>query len=106
MASVCKNERFYEVVWPLMAVVLRMANYLSLCTADAEDLAQETMLKAFKSLDHLQSGSNTKAWLLTILRNTHIDRCRARAGKELSLEQLEYEPAEPIPWEPREQADV
>lgn len=44
--------------------------------AEAEDLVQETLLKAFKHLDQLEPGTNPRAWLLTILRRTWIDRWR------------------------------
>jgi len=44
--------------------------------AEAEDLVQETLLKAFKHLDRLEPGTNPRAWLLTILRRTWIDRWR------------------------------
>lgn len=106
MKNLTDDTRFYDVVWPLMATVLRAATYLTECSADADDLAQETMLKAFKALDRLQPGSNVKAWLLAILRNAHVDGFRARGQKETSLEQLEYEPAEPTPWEPRQDIDI
>ena len=96
MANFGNSERFYEVVWPHMATVLRTATYLTACSADADDLAQETMLKAFKSLDRLQPNTNTKAWLLTILRHSHIDSFRARSRNETSIEQIEYEPAAPV----------
>src|SRR5258708_7179072 len=108
MESVNSTERFYLVVWPHMATVLRTAAYLTSHAADAEDLAQETMLKAFRALDRLRPGTNTKAWLLTILRNAHIDSFRARNRKEVetSIEQMEYEPADPIPWETTQEPDI
>jgi len=58
---------------------------------DADDLAQDTLMKAFSSLDRFEAGSNAKAWLMTILRHTHIDRVRARSSSEVSLDSLEVE---------------
>jgi len=65
--------------------VLRTARILTRSGADADDLAQETMLKAFRAIDQLSAGSNPKAWLMTILRNAHVDRLRAQHPSELSL---------------------
>lgn len=89
------KQRFYDFVWPLMPAVLRTAQIL--CggnTADAEDLAQETMLKAFRSLDRFQPGTGMKAWLLAILRNARIDRIRSTASGSpaVSLEALGADP--------------
>jgi RNA polymerase sigma-70 factor, ECF subfamily len=49
--------------------------------ADAEDLVQDTYLKAFRAEDQFQPGTNLKAWLFTILHNTFLNR-RRRAVKE------------------------
>ena len=48
---------------------------LSLCgrVADAEDLVQETFLKAQRAFSSYAEGTNIKAWLFTILRRLHID---------------------------------
>lgn len=45
---------------------------------DADDLVQETLIKAFSNFERLVPGSNLKAWLFTILRNTHISHIRKR----------------------------
>ena len=91
-------ERFYELIWPHASVVLRTARILTGRDADAEDLAQETMLKAFKALDSFRDGTDARAWLLAILRNARIDRLRtaaaAAAKRDVSLDALPYEPAE------------
>lgn len=44
----------------------------------ADDLVQETLLKAWNSLDSFQEGTNLRAWLFTILRNTYFSECRRR----------------------------
>lgn len=78
-------ERFKRVAWPLMPVVLRAAQCLTGNAAQAEDLAQETMIKAARAIHSYRSGSNIKAWLLTILRRTHIDWLRAEQQRPLKL---------------------
>jgi len=74
-------ERFKRLAWPLMPVVLRTAECLTRRSDQAEDLAQETMIKAMRAIDSYQDGTDVKAWLLTILRRTHIDHLRARRHK-------------------------
>jgi len=44
----------------------------------ADDLVQETMLKAWNSIGSFQEGTNMRAWLFTILRNTYFSECRRR----------------------------
>lgn len=95
MKEVAATQRFYGLVWPHLATVLRTAKFLTRDDAEAEDLAQETMLKAFRFLGQFADGTDAKGWLMSILRNTRIDRLRAAALERanISLEQLEVEPA-------------
>jgi len=53
---------------------------VSLCgnVERADDLVQETLLKAWNSMDGFQEGTNLRAWLFTILRNTYFSECRRR----------------------------
>ena len=44
----------------------------------ADDLVQETLLKAWDHLESFQEGTNLRAWLFTILRNTYFSECRRR----------------------------
>jgi len=53
-------------------------------TAEAEDLVQDTVVKAMRARDQFQPGTNLKAWLLRILTNTFINRYR-RGGIERDL---------------------
>ena len=97
------NRRFYDLVWPHRADVLRLAQFLCRNAADAEDVAQEALLKAFRKIDRLQDGSEPKAWLLAILRNTWLDRLRAAsAHPQISLSELTSEPAERTEVEARD----
>ena len=49
--------------------------------SDAEDLVQDTYLKAFRFVDQFETGTNLKAWLHTILHNTFLNM-RRRAGRD------------------------
>jgi RNA polymerase sigma-70 factor (ECF subfamily) len=81
-------EKARRIVWPLLPVLLRTARYLTGSDQQAEDLAQETVLKAMGSIDRFQENTNAKAWLLTILRRIHIDSVRAtsRRVKAVSMD--------------------
>src|SRR6266576_5580706 len=57
----------------------RAALRLTRVPADAEDLVQETYLKAFRAADQFEPGTNLRAWLFTILHNTARNRARDRA---------------------------
>jgi RNA polymerase sigma-70 factor (ECF subfamily) len=59
--------------------------------ADAEDLVQETYLKAYRAFDSFQAGTNLKAWLYRILTNTFINsyRSRKRRPEQTELDDVE-----------------
>jgi RNA polymerase sigma-70 factor, ECF subfamily len=59
--------------------------------ADAEDLVQDTYLKAFRSSNQFEPGTNLKAWLFTILRNTFLNRRRRAAKEPIAVESEEIE---------------
>ena len=71
----------------LFSAALRMARN----PADAEDLVQETFLKAYRAYDTFQAGTNLKAWLYRILTNTYINKYRrdARRPNETDLGEVE-----------------
>jgi RNA polymerase sigma factor (sigma-70 family) len=63
------TARFNTLVAPHLADALAFARWITRDRADAEDVVQEACVRAFRSIDRF-SGSNAKAWLLTIVRNT------------------------------------
>lgn len=67
---------------------------LSQSRADAEDIVQDTMVRAFRSFHRFNPGTNCRAWLFTILRNVFLSRLR-RSGREI----VEADPTalEPLP---------
>lgn len=65
----------------LVAAIPNMRAFaISLCSDvdRADDLVQDTLVKAWKNLDGFEAGTNLKAWLFTILRNTYFSECRKR----------------------------
>src|SRR5436309_4007987 len=64
----------------------RSALRLTRAPADAEDLVQETYLKAFRSAGQFEPGTNMRAWLFTILHNTARNRARDRARDAVSVD--------------------
>lgn len=90
-----------ELFWPHRDVVVRTARFLMKDEAEADDLAQEVMLKAFRSVDRFETGSDARSWLLTILRNARVDRLRSiSAHRTVSLDARAVEPedaSEPSP---------
>ena len=71
------KEAFATFVLPEVDVLLRVAYTLVPRPADAEDLVQDTLLRAFRSIASFD-GRHPRAWLLTIMRNTQINRTRRR----------------------------
>jgi len=60
----------------------RSALRLTQNRAEAEDLVQETCFRAFRNFHRFDPGTNCRAWLFTIMRNTFLNRLR-HAGREL-----------------------
>lgn len=72
-----RDDLFQEHVVPEISVLLRVAVTLTPQAADAEDLVQDTLVRAYNAL-HRFDGQHPRAWLLTILRNTASNRRRGR----------------------------
>ncbi len=68
---------FDRYVVPEIPVLYRVALSLTGQKADAEDLVQETLVRAFRAADRFD-GAYPRAWLLTILRRAHLNRVRGR----------------------------
>ncbi|MFZ0008088.1 MAG: sigma-70 family RNA polymerase sigma factor [Steroidobacteraceae bacterium] len=65
-----RRHRFEAQVLPHLDAAYRFARWLARSPADADDVVQEAMLRAYRGFDALR-GSDAKAWLLTIVRNCH-----------------------------------
>ncbi|HYZ93253.1 MAG TPA: sigma-70 family RNA polymerase sigma factor [Actinomycetota bacterium] len=68
-----QTRRFEEYIVPEMPFLARISRSMSHSQAEAEDLAQETLVKAFRAMDGFD-GKHPRAWLARIARNTAINR--------------------------------
>ena len=75
-------SEFEGVALVHLDLLYRAALRLTHNRAEAEDLVQETWLRALRHFDQFDPGSNCRAWLLTILRNAFLNRVR-REGREI-----------------------
>jgi RNA polymerase sigma-70 factor (ECF subfamily) len=84
------SARFEREVVPLRDLLYRHAFRMSHNHADAEDLVQETVMKAYAGFGSFRSGTNVKAWLLRIQTNTYINgyRKKRRQPAQYSSESL------------------
>ncbi|MFE7901153.1 RNA polymerase sigma factor [Streptomyces sp. NPDC057424] len=72
-----RGTAFAAYVLPEVEVLLRVAMTLTAQRADAEDLVQDTLLRAYRAIDGFD-GRHPRAWLLTIMRRAEINRHRRR----------------------------
>ena len=94
MAAVArKMSDFEREAMSHLTTLLAVGSRLTRSTAEAEDLVQDTLLKAIRAKEHFTPGSNMRAWLLRILTNTFINRYR-RGGLERSV--LDGPDADPL----------
>ena len=77
---------------PHLDALYRVALRLTGDPSQAEDLVQDTMLKAYRSWKQYRPGSNAKGWLLTILRNTFINDYRRRKLEPIATDLEAVEP--------------
>jgi RNA polymerase sigma-70 factor, ECF subfamily len=66
---------FEDLAMPLFDSLYNFARWLAHNSNDAEDLVQETYLKALRGFASFQSGTNFRAWMFQILRNTFLSSC-------------------------------
>jgi len=87
---VADRATFVEDTEEFMPALYSHAYRLTRNAADAEDLVQETYLKAFRSYESFTAGTNLRAWLFRILTNSQINRYRAkqRRPEETELDDI------------------
>ena len=82
---------FEQLALPHFASLYNFACWLTQDRAAAEDLVQEAFLKALKGFSSYQQGSNFRAWIYKILRNTFLTtRAGLKATADLSLDSDEF----------------
>jgi RNA polymerase sigma-70 factor (ECF subfamily) len=92
MADSQNRRRTFELeALPHLDAVYRVALRLAGQESQADDLTQETMLKAYRSWHQYKEGTNVMAWLLTILRHTFINEYRKskRTGPTVDINEIE-----------------
>src|SRR6266545_2198417 len=77
-----REARFEREALPCMRQLHATARRLTRNSADAEDLVQETYLRAYRAFDGYAPGTNIRAWLFTILHRARIDLLR-KVGRSL-----------------------
>ncbi|GGG76068.1 sigma-70 family RNA polymerase sigma factor [Corynebacterium pelargi] len=84
------HERFEAEALPLLDQLYGGALRMTRNPADAEDLVQETYIKAFQAFGSFQPGTNLKAWLYRIMTNTYINsyRKKQRQPSQSSAEEI------------------
>ena len=85
------KARFTDLTMPFMGPLYSAALRMTHNPADAEDLVQETYLRAYKGFGTFESGTNLKAWMYRILTNTFINQYRAarRRPEKADVEDIE-----------------
>jgi RNA polymerase sigma-70 factor (ECF subfamily) len=73
-------QRFDEQILPHLTIVYRAALRLVGTVQDAEDLVQETCLRAFRALDQLREPAAAKVWLFAVLRSVFLRRAERQAA--------------------------
>jgi len=88
---VADQSRFAELAMEHMGSLYSAALRMTRNAADAEDLVQETYLRAYRGFGGFQEGTNLKAWLYRILTNTYINAYRAKQRRpdESDLDDVE-----------------
>jgi RNA polymerase sigma-70 factor, ECF subfamily len=82
-----QTTAFEDQALPLLPSLYNIASWLSRNPADAEDLVQETFLKALRGFSSFEPGSNFRAWIFRILRNTYLtSRTGLAALRTVALE--------------------
>ena len=84
------DKIFEEEFLPHADALTNFAYYLTQDENDVEDLVQDTLMKAYKAAGSYEEGTNSKAWLFRIMKNTFINeyKRRQRRGKKVDYEEI------------------
>jgi RNA polymerase sigma-70 factor (ECF subfamily) len=79
------QDKFRRLIEPLFDKMYASAYRLTGSRDDAEDLLQETFLKAYRNIGKFEDGTNPGAWIYTIMRNTFLNEVRSKKSRETLL---------------------
>jgi RNA polymerase sigma-70 factor (ECF subfamily) len=86
-----KDRRFEAELLPIIDPLYNFAFRLTLDEDDANDLVQETYLKAYRFFEYFEQGTNAKAWLFRILKNSFINDFRKKSKQPAKVDYSEVE---------------
>ena len=86
-----KNEIFNNEFLPHIRSMYNFGYRLTLDQDDAKDLVQDTYLKAYRFIESFQKGTNAKAWLFRILKNSFINDYRKKSKEPSKVDYQEVE---------------
>ncbi|GAL86926.1 MAG: sigma-70 family RNA polymerase sigma factor [Sporocytophaga sp.] len=86
-----KDAQFEKEFMPLIDSLYNFAYRLTLDEDDANDLVQETYLKAYRFFNSYEQGTNAKAWLFRILKNSFINDFRKKSKEPSKVDYQEVE---------------
>ena len=81
-----KDKIFQDEFLPQIDALFNFAFHLTYNEEDANDLVQETYLKAYRFIDSYDEGTNAKAWLFKILKNAFINEYRKRSKQPAKID--------------------
>jgi RNA polymerase sigma factor (sigma-70 family) len=85
------DAQFEKEFMPLIGSLYNFAYRLTLDEDDANDLVQETYMKAYRFFDSYEQGTNAKAWLFRILKNSFINDFRKKSKQPSKVDYQEVE---------------
>lgn len=86
-----ESSEFHQLVLKFLDTLHNYARVLTRDPSGAEDLLQETLVRAYRGFGSYDRALSAKVWLLKIMKNAHIDRCRRQQARPVE---------EPLPDEP------
>ncbi len=86
-----KNDIFNNEFMPHVNSMYNFGYRLTLDEDDAKDLVQDTFLKSYRFIDSFQQGTNAKAWLFRILKNSFINDYRKKSKEPAKVDYQEVE---------------
>ena len=89
--STADKQRFQRDALPMLDSLYAGALRMTRNPADAEDLVQETMMRAYRSFDRFEEGTNLKAWLFRIMTNAYINTYRKKQREPMKVSHDEIE---------------